>query len=81
MAALSDPDSNDFIPNESRRAQSLEDRDEYTNHNVFWVPSKVRWQSIQNRAKLPSIGQEIDAAMDQIEKENAAFRGVLPRNY
>lgn len=80
-AALSDPDSNDFIPNESRRAQFLEDRDEYTSHNVFWVPSKARWQSIQDRAKLPSIGQEIDAAMDQIEKENVAIRGVLPRNY
>ena len=37
--ALSDPDSPDYIPNESRRAQFIEDRDEYASHNVFWV----RW--------------------------------------
>lgn len=79
--ALSDPDSEDYIPNEQRRAQFIEDRDEYTSHNVFWVPPEARWQHIQDRAKLPSVGQDIDAAMDLIEKENPSLRGVLPRNY
>jgi type I restriction enzyme M protein len=80
-AALSDPDSEDYIPNEQRRAQFVEDRDEYTSHNVFWVPPEARWRHIQDRAKLPSVGQDIDAAMDLIEKENPSLRGVLPRNY
>lgn len=80
-ASLSDPDSNDYIPNEARRAQFIEDRDEYRSHNVFWVPADARWQYIQDRAKLPSVGQDIDAAMDLIEKENPSIRGVLPRNY
>lgn len=80
-AALSDPDSEDYIPNEQRRAQFIEDRDEYTSHNVFWVPPEARWQHIQDRAKLASVGQDIDAAMDLIEKENPSLRGVLPRNY
>ncbi len=80
-AALSNPDSPDYIPNPDRRAKFLEDRDEYTSHNVFWVPASARWQSIQDRAKLPSIGQDIDSAMDLIEKENPSVRGVLPRNY
>ena len=79
--ALSDPDSDDYIPNESRRAQFIEDRDEYASHNVFWVPAAARWEHIQGRAKLSSIGQDIDTAMDLIEKENPAIRGVLPRNY
>lgn len=59
----------------------LEDRDEYASHNVFWVPEEARWEHIQSRAKLPSVGQDIDAAMDLIEKENPSIRGVLPRNY
>lgn len=59
----------------------LEDRDEYTSHNVFWVPELVRWGYIQSVAKQPEIGQQIDQAMDLIEKENPSLRGVLPRNY
>ena len=59
----------------------LESRDEYTSHNVFWVPEDARWESIQARAKLPSVGEDIDRAMDIIEKENPGLRGVLPRNY
>ena len=80
-ASLSDRNSSDFIPNVDRRARLIEDRDEYTSHNVFWVPANARWQHIQDRAKLPTIGQDIDAAMDLIEKENPSIRGVLPRNY
>ena len=59
----------------------LEDRDEYTSHNVFWVPELARWGYIQSVAKQPEIGQQIDQAMDIIEKENSSLRGVLPRNY
>src|SRR6266536_5680469 len=77
-ASLSDPNSEDYIPNEARRAQFLEDRDEYTSHNVFWVPANARWQTIQDRAKQSSIGQDIDQAMDLIEKQNPSLRGVLP---
>lgn len=79
--SLSDPSSDDYISNEARRTQFIEDRDEYRSHNVFWVPTEARWQHIQDRAKLPTIGQDIDAAMDLIEKENRSIRGVLPRNY
>lgn len=64
-----------------RLAQFLESRDEYTSHNVFWVPENARWGYIQDRAKLPSVGEDIDKAMDIIEKENPSLRGVLPRNY
>lgn len=64
-----------------RWASFLEDRDEYMSHNVFWVPEAARWQTIQSRAKLPSVGEDIDKAMDIIEKENPGLRGVLPRNY
>lgn len=59
----------------------LEERDEYTSHNVFWVPEKARWRMVQDSAKHPQIGEIVDNAMDLIEKENPSLRGVLPRNY
>lgn len=59
----------------------LEDRDEYKSQNVFWAPDIARWGYIQSVAKQLEIGQQIDQAMDFIEKENPSLRGVLPRNY
>jgi type I restriction enzyme M protein len=66
---------------EAAQARFLEDRDEYTSENVFWVPDLARWDYLVNVAKLPVLGQQIDQAMDMIEKENPSLRGVLPRNY
>lgn len=59
----------------------LEDRDEYSGHNVFWIPGGARWDQLQAAAKLPGIGQRIDGAMRLIERANPSLMGVLPRNY
>ena len=56
-----------------------EDRDEYLAENVFFVPEQARWKNIQAKAKLPTIGQELDNAMESIEKENPELRNVLPK--
>lgn len=58
-----------------------EDRDEYTAKNVFFVPQPARWNWLRDNAKKPEIGVLVDAAMDAIEKENSALRGVLPKVY
>jgi type I restriction enzyme M protein len=58
-----------------------EDRDEYLAENIFWVPKKARWGFIKDNAKKPDIGQIIDNAMVEIEKENKKLKGVLPKNY
>jgi len=58
-----------------------EDRDSYQADNVFFVPKKARWDYIKSQAKQPTIGQVIDNAMVQIEKENATLKNVLPKNY
>ena len=58
-----------------------EDRDEYLAENVFFVPEKARWANIHNSAKLPSIGETIDEAMEEIEKENKELKNVLPKVY
>jgi type I restriction enzyme M protein len=58
-----------------------EDKDEYTAERVFYVPPSSRWNWLQNRAKLPTIGKDIDDAMDAIEKDNPSLKGVLPKDY
>lgn len=59
-----------------------EDRNEYLAEKVFYVPPSSRWTWLQGRAKLPTIGKDIDDAMDAIEKDNpTSLRGVLPKVY
>lgn len=59
-----------------------EDKDEYLAENIFFVPPSARWDYIQHqRAKLPSIGKDIDDAMEAIETDNPSLKGILPKNY
>jgi len=58
-----------------------EDKNEYTAEKVFYVPPLARWSYLQSRAKLPTIGKDIDDAMDAIEKDNPSLKGVLPKVY
>lgn len=78
-------DQFDDIYNELKNDQYAdpEDKDEYLAKNAFFVPAKARWKYLQNeRAKLPTIGKDIDDAMDAIERENTRqLAGVLPKDY
>ncbi len=56
-----------------------EDKNEYIAEKVFFVPIAARWTHIQGRATQPTIGKDIDDAMDAIEKDNPSLRGVLPK--
>jgi len=58
-----------------------EDPDEYRAENVFFVPRVARWSYLHSRAKLPSIGKDVDDAMEAIEKENQTLKGILPKVY
>ncbi|MFF0251279.1 N-6 DNA methylase [Micromonospora zamorensis] len=70
-------DSLSGIP-ENRRAEFLDERDEYTSANVFWVPENARWDYLVENA--PSgIGELLDDAMDVIMRENPGLTGVLPK--
>mgnify|MGYP000577169884 FL=1 len=66
---------------EAEQYSDPEDRDEYIAENVFFVPEIARWSHIHNNAKLPSIGETIDEAMEAIEKENKELKNVLPKVY
>lgn len=58
-----------------------EDPDEYRAENIFFVPQTARWSYLNSRAKQPSIGKDVDSAMEAIEKQNPTLRGVLPKVY
>ena len=38
------------------KGSDAEDADEYSAHNVFWVPKSARWASLQAKAKQPDFG-------------------------
>lgn len=58
-----------------------EDKLVYSSKYVFFVPTNARWSYLVTRAKLPTIGEDIDTAMDLIEKDNPKLRGVLPKQF
>lgn len=62
-------------------AEELEDRDYYTESNVFWVPEGARWENLQAQAKQPDIGKRIDDALTLIESENPKLKGILDKRY
>ncbi len=58
-----------------------EDKLVYSAEYVFFVPVNARWSYLVSRAKLPTIGEDIDSAMDLIEKDNPKLKGVLPKQF
>ena len=59
----------------------VEDKDAYTEVNVFFVPPIARWNVIAEAAHKAEIGTVIDDAMRAIEKENKRLKDVLPKIY
>jgi type I restriction enzyme M protein len=82
LAMVSSPDSDFYIGDDpADHEAALEDRDYYTQENVFWVPADARWESLRARAKQPDIGQLIDKALVAIENENPTLRGKLDKRF
>jgi type I restriction enzyme M protein len=68
---------------EAEKAQGAdpEDPDEYRALNIFWVPPEARWAHLKAQARQSTIGELVDDAMAGIERDNAALKGVLPKDY
>ncbi len=78
-------------------AVELEQRDFYTEKNVFWLPTESRWQFLQDNGprviggadleidgktkKITSVGHLIDNALEGIERDNPKLKGVLNKSY
>lgn len=58
-----------------------EDRDAYTEKNVFFVPEAARWKNVAALAHKSAIGSVLDNAMRALEKENKKLKNVLPIIY
>lgn len=78
-----DPESEYYLgDNPTHHQAALEDRDYYTQENVFWVPAEARWESLRNQAKQPDIGQLIDKALAAIENQNPnTLQGKLDKRF
>lgn len=59
----------------------VEDKDAYSEKNIFFVPAEARWNVIAEAARREEIGVVIDDAMRAIEKENPYVKGVLPKTF
>ncbi len=62
-------------------SEAAEDRDEYIAENIFWVPAEARWTHLQANARQATIGEQVDAAMEAIERDNPSLKQVLPKDY
>lgn len=59
----------------------VEDKDAYTEKNIFFVPAIARWNVIAEAVHREEISTVIDDAMRAIERENKRLKDILPKNY
>ncbi len=79
---VSDPSFEIFVSEDpADYTQELEERDYYTQDNVFWVPQEARWETLRSKAKQPDIGSLVDDAMTAIENQNKSLRGKLDKRF
>lgn len=92
-AQFTDPKHEYYLGEDEAPSEELEERDYYTEANVFWVPESARWNKLLEYAKLnpgeklpwgkefKSAGILIDDAMIAIEKDNPTLKNVLNKSY
>jgi type I restriction enzyme M protein len=78
---FTDPNNEYYLPDQASLERELEDRDYYTEANVFWVPENARWESIRNNAKQPNLGRLIDDALLAFETENPRLKNILDKRF
>ncbi|MGH9764585.1 MAG: type I restriction-modification system subunit M, partial [Blastocatellia bacterium] len=78
---FADPNDDYYIESESLRTGDFEDRDYYSEANVFWVPESARWEQIRGKAKQPGLGKIIDDALTAIENDNPRLKGILDKRF
>ena len=80
---VTDPKSDFFISEDLNdiNEKDLEDRDYYTQDNVFWVPESARWETLRSQGKQTDLGAVIDRAMGDIESVNNSLKGKLDKRF
>ncbi len=66
----------------SDRAKFIDMPELYTMENVFYLSENARWSYISTvAAKQDDLKNQIDTAMDVIERNNPSLKGALPTNF
>lgn len=78
---LSDKFEVKFKELESQGKGYENDKDEYLADMVFYIPEKARWEYIKYFSNSEKLGQELDNAFIEIEKENPSLKNILPKTY
>lgn len=96
LEAFKNPEHEYFLgedADEELIGQELENRDYYTEKNVFWVPQAARWKNLQDNIRLSlgatmplggefkGAGKLLDDTMEMIETENPKLKRILNKNY
>ncbi len=96
LEAFKNPEHEYFLgenADEELIEQELENRDYYTEKNVFWVPQAARWKYLRDNIRLSvgaamplggefkGAGKLLDDTMELIEKENPKLKRILNKNY
>lgn len=53
-----------------------EEKDSYTERNIFYVLKNTRWNYLVEYSKDENVGVIIDDALTLIEKDNSSFKNV-----
>lgn len=56
-------------------------KDDFIKAKALFLPEKSRWEYLSGLPEGKDIGQEIDEAMREIEREHENLTEVLPKNY
>jgi type I restriction enzyme M protein len=65
----------------SRRGSRLDEPAAYHAEGILYLPAEARFDYLLNLPEAQNIGAKINAAMRDIEKQNAQLAGVLPKTY
>lgn len=56
-------------------------KDDFQERGVLYLQKETRYSYLMSRPEEENIAKAIDTAMELIEKDNSAVKGVLPKNY
>ncbi len=65
----------------SRRGSRVDEPAAYHAEGILYLPAEARFDYLLNRPEAENIGAKVNAAMRDIEKNNAQLAGVLPKTY
>ncbi len=80
-ALCANPQSDWHTEDEEDIAYELEEKDNYSSANIFWIPEEARWSYLLENATQPDIGKKVNDALKLIEEENKELKGLLPKKY